>query len=172
MEEQELRRAFFRGYRQGDVELALARNTLKREQLQMEVDALRARSTAMQTEITDLHRRVDDHRRREHELNMALDDERARRDALESRAQGIVADAEQRAAAIRTQALLSVGELQQQVEQLLGLRAGLSTALKRVTTDIADALDRLAAAPARAIEHPPPIAPPEHVDEIDERFLR
>ena len=173
MEEQELRRAFFRGYRQGDVELALARNTLKREQLQMEVDALRARSTAMQTEITDLHRRVDDHRRREHELNMALDDERARRDALESRAQGIVAEAEHRAAAIRTQALLSVGELQQQVEQLLGLRAGLSTALKRVTQDIADALDRLAAAPARAVEHPPPLAPPaEHVDEIDERFLR
>ena len=49
-----------------------------------------------------------------------------------------------------------MGELQQQVEQLLALRSGLSAALKRVTQDIADSLDRLAAAPARAIETLPP----------------
>ena len=173
MEEQKLRRAFFRGYRQGDVELELARNSLKREQLQMEVEALRARTNAMQTEITDLHRRIDDFRRREHELTAELQDERVRREALESRAHGIVVDAEQRAAAIRTQALVHVGELQQQVEQLLGQRAGLSAALKRVTRDIADSLDRLEAAPARAIDHPPPLArPSEQVEEIDDRFLR
>jgi predicted nucleic acid-binding Zn-ribbon protein len=130
----------------------------------------------MQTEITELHRRIDDYRRRENELMTALDDARDRRDALErdasTRAHAVVAQAEQRAAALRTEGLRQVGELQQQVEQLLGLRAGLSAALKRVTQDISDSLDRLAAAPARAIEQTPQAPSPESVDELDERFLR
>jgi hypothetical protein len=54
---------------------------------------------------------------------------------------------------------------------LLGLRAGLSAALKRVTQDIADALDRLAAAPARALEQIPP-EPRDVADETDPRFTR
>jgi len=174
-EQPDLRRAWLRGYRQGDVELALARATLLREQLQVELDAARARSSAMQTEITELHRRIDDQRRREIELGQALDDLRERRDALErdasTRAQKVLSEAEQRAAALRTEGLRQVGELQQQVEQLLGLRAGLSAALKRVTQDITDSLDRLAAAPARAIEQPV-VPPPETTDEMDERFFR
>ena len=57
---------------------------------------------------------------------------------------------------------------QQQVEQLLGLRAGLSAALKRVTQDISDSLDRLAAAPARAVEQ----IPPQHAPESSDDFAR
>jgi chromosome segregation ATPase len=167
MEDSELRRAWLRGYRQGDVELAIARTTLRREQLQMEVDVLRARTAAMQSEITELHKRVDDHRVREHELTSELDEVRAHRDQLEheasSKAQGIIAEAEERALALKTDGLRQVGELQLQIEQLLALRSGLSTALKRVTHDIADSLDRLAAAPARAVETLPPL--PERVDD-------
>jgi chromosome segregation ATPase len=177
MNQPEFRRAWLRGYRQGDVELAVARATLLREQLQVELDAARARAAAMQTEITELHRRFDDQRRREIELTTALDELRDRRDALErdanQRAHALVAEAEQRAASLRTEGLRQVGELQLQVEQLLGLRAGLSAALKRVTQDISDSLDRLAAAPARAIEQTPPSpSSTETADEIDERFLR
>jgi hypothetical protein len=73
---------------------------------------------------------------------------------------GVIAEAEERALAIKSEGLMQIGELQQQVEQLLALRSGLSTALKRVTQDIADSLDRLAAAPARAIEIPPPVPSP------------
>jgi len=172
-----LRHAWFRGYRQGDVELAVARATLTQEQLQHELEATRARANAMQTEITELHRRVESFRQRETELTTALDEVRQRRDQLErestSRAQQIVGDAEQRAAALRTEGLRQVGELQQQVEQLLGLRAGLSAALKRVTQDISDSLDRLAAAPARAVEQiPPPRQAPPSSDDVDERFAR
>jgi chromosome segregation ATPase len=172
-----LRRAWFRGYRQGDVELAVARATLAFEQLQHELEATRARANAMQTEITELHRRSDVSRQRETELTAALDEVRERREQLErdssNRAQQIVGDAEHRAAALRTEGLRQVGELQQQVEQLLGLRAGLSTALKRVTQDIADSLDRLAAAPARAVEQIPPQQPPaSSSDDVDERFAR
>jgi len=173
-----LRRSWLRGYRQGDVELVVARATLTQEQLQHELEATRARADAMQTEITELHRRVESFRQRETELTTALDEVRQRRDQLErestSRAQQIVGEAEQRAAALRTEGLRQVGELQQQVEQLLGLRAGLSAALKRVTQDIADALDRLAAAPARAVEQIPPMPnpPPLSSDEVDERLAR
>jgi chromosome segregation ATPase len=171
-----LRRAWLRGYRQGDVELTVARSTLVQEQLQHELEATRARANAMQTEITELHRRVDSFRQRETELTSALDEVRERRDQLErdsaSRAQQIVGEAEQRAAALRTEGLRQVGELQQQVEQLLGLRAGLSAALKRVTQDISDSLDRLAAAPARAVEQIPPRRPPASSDDANEHFAR
>jgi predicted nucleic acid-binding Zn-ribbon protein len=177
-DETKLRRAFLRGYRQGDVELALARATLKEEQLELELDATKARATAMQTEITELHRRIDIFMNRERELTATLDELRQRREQMEreadSRAARILGEAEQRAAALRTEGLRQVGELQLQVEQLLGLRAGLSAALKRVTQDIADALDRLAAAPARAVEQVPPTprAPDVTADEAEERFMR
>jgi Skp family chaperone for outer membrane proteins len=130
----------------------------------------------MQTEITELHRRVDSFRQRETELTAALDEVRQRREQLErdssTRAQQLVAEAEQRATALRTEGLRQVGELQQQVEQLLGLRAGLSAALKRVTQDISDSLDRLAAAPARAVEQIPPRQSPASSDDADEHFAR
>jgi hypothetical protein len=131
----------------------------------MEVDGLRARTAAMQAEITELHRRIDDHRVREHHLTSELDEARARRDQLEIEAEskvvGIIAEAEERALAIKSEGLRQVGELQLQVEQLLALRSGLSAALKRVTQDISDSLDRLAAAPARAVEPlPPPVSAP------------
>jgi chromosome segregation ATPase len=159
MDDSELRKAWLRGYRQGDVELVVARSTLRREQLSMEVDGLRARTAAMQAEIAELHKRIDDHRVREHQLTSELDEARARRDQLEleaeSKVTGIIADAEERALAIKSEGLRQVGELQLQVEQLLALRSGLSSALKRVSEDISDSLDRLAAAPARAIESPP-----------------
>jgi chromosome segregation ATPase len=170
-----LRRAWLRGYRQGDVELAVARATLTHEQLQHELEATRARATAMQAEITELHHRVESYRHRETELANGLEEVRQRREQLErdstSRAQQILTDAEHRAAALRTEGLRQVGELQQQVEQLLGLRAGLSTALKRVTQDISDALDRLAAAPARAVEQIPPQQPlAPSSDDVEESF--
>lgn len=176
MEEQQLRRAWLRGYRQGDVELAVARGTLLREQLQIELDAARARAAAMQVEITELHRRIDDLRKREEELTATVNELRDHRDTMErdatTRARDIVVEAEHRASALRTEGLRQVGELQQQVEQLLALRAGLSAALKRVTQDISDSLDRLAAAPARAIEQiPPQTTEPAH-ELDDERFLR
>jgi chromosome segregation ATPase len=173
-----LRRAWLRGYRQGDVELTVARATLVQEQLQHELEGTRARANAMQTEITELHRRVDTFRQRENDLTMALDELRRRREQLErdstSRAQQIVGEAEQRAAALRTEGLRQVGELQQQVEQLLALRAGMSAALKRVTQDISDSLDRLASAPARAVEQIPPQHQPEAPtsDDMDESFAR
>jgi chromosome segregation ATPase len=174
-EESKFRRAWLRGYRQGDVELAVARATLTHEHMTHELNATRARADAMQVEITELHRRIETFRQRELEMARALDELRERRDQMErevaSRAEQILGDAEQRSAALRTEGLRQVGELQLQVEQLLGLRAGLSSALKRVTADISNALDRLAAAPARAVEEITPPAP-ETQEEFDPGFAR
>jgi chromosome segregation ATPase len=178
-----IRRAWLRGYKQGDVELTVARATLVHEQLQHELGAARARANAMQTEINELHKRVDLFRQREADLTRAMDDVRERREQLErdatTQARQLVTDAEQRAAALRTDGLRQVGELQQQVEQLLGLRAGLSAALKRVTQDISDSLDRLAAAPARAVEqipahkpHTPHTADTPSAEDADEHLAR
>ena len=180
-EETKFRRAWLRGYRQGDVELAVARATLAQEHLTHELNATKARANAMQTEITELHRRIETFRQREADLSRALDEVRERREQVEreasSRAHQIVGEAEQRSAALRTEGLRQVGELQLQVEQLLGLRAGLSAELKRVTQDISDSLDRLAAAPARAVEQIQPNQPHqpqpfETPDDIDPRFAR
>jgi chromosome segregation ATPase len=169
-----LRKAWLRGYKRGDVDLTIARATIAQEQMQHELDGTKARATAMHTEIQELHRRLDALRAREQDLTKTLDELRQRREQLErdadARARSIVGDAEQRAAALRTDGLRAVGELQQQVEQLLGLRSGLSAALKRVTADITDSLDRLAAAPARAIEQTAP--PSKPVNEPDPRFAR
>ena len=73
-----LRRSWLRGYRQGDVELAVARATLLQEQLQHELEATKARANAMQTEITELHRRVETYRQRETEMANSLDEMRGR----------------------------------------------------------------------------------------------
>lgn len=174
-DEPKLRRAWLRGYRRGDVDLALARATIAHEQTQHELEGTKARANAMHAEIKDLHRRLDDLRTKEQQMARTLDELRERREQLEkdadNRARAIIGEAEQRAASLRTDGLKAVGELQQQIEQLLGLRAGLSAALKRVTQDISDSLDRLAAAPARAIEQTPkPAEPP--VSEPDPRFAR
>jgi chromosome segregation ATPase len=189
-EETRLRRAWFRGYRLGDVELAIARATLAREQAQHELAVTKSRVAAMESEISELHRRVDASRRRDLELTTALDEMRERRDQLErsadAHAKQVVADAEQRSAALRTEGLKQVGALQQQVEELLGLRAGLSSSLKQAVQDVTDSLDRLAAAPARAPEQAQEQAPvqerhedeeqeeqlPDLRDDVDPRFTR
>jgi chromosome segregation ATPase len=174
-DEPKLRRSLLRGYKRGDVELALARATITQEQMQHELEGTKARANAMHAEIKDLHRRLDANQTREKELAKHLEEIRERHEQMEreatSQAQSIVDEAKQKASAYRAEGLRQVGELQQQVEQLLGMRAGLSAALKRVTADINDSLDRLAAAPARAIEQPPPAAPPIAPPE-DTRFAR
>jgi chromosome segregation ATPase len=176
-DETTIRRAWLRGYKQGDVKLSIARAALEQEEIQHELSAARARANAMQTEINELHKRVDLFRHPEEELTRGLGEVRERREQVErdakSHARQVIVDAEQRAASLRTEGLQQVGELQQQVEQLLNLRAGLSTALKRATRDISDSLDRLAAAPARSVEQMRPHRPePPSAEDADEQLAR
>jgi chromosome segregation ATPase len=146
-----LRRTWLRGYRRSDVEVAIAQANLQLERLHHENGAARSRAQAMQTEIDELHHRIDGFRRREAELDRALEELRHQRDLLEREAQhrgeAVVAEAETRAASLRTDALRQVSELQEQVEQLLALRASLTAALRKANGEIGQALEDVESAP-------------------------
>lgn len=148
----------FRGYKRSEVDASTARSALRIEQLEYELEGMTQRANAMQIEIRDLHGRIDDMRERESSLAASLNEMRARRDQMEressARAQQLLLDAEERSAALKTEGLRQVGELQRQVEQLLGMRSGLTQALQRLSEDIAGAMARIAAAPATSIDRP------------------
>jgi predicted nucleic acid-binding Zn-ribbon protein len=148
----------FRGYKPAEVDASTARSALRIERLEYELEGMTQRANAMQVEIRDLHTRIDQMRERESSLSISLNEMRARRDQMEressARAQHMLVEAEERAAALRTEGLRQVGELQRQVEQLLGMRSGLTQALQRLSEDIAGAMARIAAAPATSLDHP------------------
>ena len=148
----------FRGYRRSEVDTAKMRSDLRIEQLEYELSNMTQRANAMQVEIRDLYGRIDESRERENSLSASLEEMRARREQMEresaARARQVMLAAEERSAALKTEGLRQVGELQRQVEQLLGMRSGLTQALQRLSEDIAGAMARVAAAPATAIDHP------------------
>ena len=148
----------FRGYRRSEVDTAKMRSDLRIEQLEYELSNMTQRANAMQVEIRDLYGRIDDLRERENSLSGSLDEMRARRDQMdreaETRARQLMLAAEERSATLKTEGLRQVGELQRQVEQLLGMRSGLTHALQRLSEDIAGAMARVAAAPGTEIDHP------------------
>lgn len=151
------RRSFFRGYRRGDVDSAVAGADARAEQLEWALNAATQRSRAMQIEIDELHARVLAVREREEALCRTLDELHAHRELRDRealvRANAVVLEAEERAQLLKTEAIRQVGELQRQVEQLLGMRAGLTQAMRRISEDIAGAMARLATSPATAIDH-------------------
>jgi len=174
-EQPELRRALFRGYRRADVELALARATIARERVALELEATKVRADEAQSEVEVLREQIAEHRRRETELLAALDEMRDRREAIERearlRAEEIIADARERVAGIRTEQLKEVGELQDNVEQLLGLRSGLTATLKRTIQEVGGVLERLAgnggkSEPEDHAPEPAPEHPHEHAPEL------
>jgi chromosome segregation ATPase len=147
----------FRGYRRSEVDAATMRSDLRIEQLEYELSNMTQRANAMQIEIRDLYTRIDELREREKSLSASLDEMRDRREQMEresaGRARQVILAAEERSAALKTEGLRQVGELQRQVEQLLGMRSGLTQALQRLSEDIAGAMARVAVAPTAAIDH-------------------
>lgn len=151
-------RRSWRGYSRSEVDTATARSALRVEQLEFELEGMTQRANAMQIEIRDLHARLDGMREREAAMARSLDELRDRREHMERemqlRARQVLLEAEERASALKSEGLHKVGELQQQVESLLGMRAGMTQALQRLSEDIAGAMARIAASPATAIDHP------------------
>jgi chromosome segregation ATPase len=148
----------FRGYRRSEVDSARMRSDLRIEQLEFELANMTQRANAMQIEIRELYTRIDQMRERESSLSASLEEMRARREQIErestARARQVMIEASERAAALKTEGLRQVGDLQRQVEQLLGMRTGLTRALQRLSEDIAGAMARIAAAPATALDRP------------------
>jgi cell division septum initiation protein DivIVA len=151
-------RRSFRGYRRADVDTFVANAGAAAGRMQQELDAANARAAAMLVEIKDLHDRVDRLREREEAATKKLDEVREQREQLERdarrQAQEVVQEAQERAVLLKSEGLRQVGELQAQVEQLIGMRAGLTQALQRLGEDLAGAMARLASAPATSIDRP------------------
>jgi FtsZ-binding cell division protein ZapB len=157
--EQRLRRARFRGYRRADVETALAHDELVRTSLELDLDEAIRRISALELEVHELNDRVDAGRAREASLAQSLDEVRQRREQTEResrhRADQLLLEAEERAASLKTDGLRQVGELQAQVEALLGMRATFTHTMQQLSEDLAAAMARLAAGPATAIDYRP-----------------
>jgi len=148
----------WRGYKRTDVDLAAARSALRIEQLEYDLEGTIKRADAMQVELKELNVQLDELRTREATLSKSLKDLHERREHIDResalRARQLLLDAEERASKLKSDGLRKVGELQQQVEQLLGMRSGLTQALQRLSEDIAAAMARIAAAPATSIDRP------------------
>lgn len=155
-----LRRAWLRGFRAGDVELALAQYRLERMGLQQELDGSRRRLDDLAAEVRELRERDASVRTREVELVQALSEVRAERERLEAeahnRARELVLDAEARAAEVRSEALRRVEELQRQTDELLALR-------QRLVANVRHAVDEVDAV-VRAVETDVPPARPMVAD--------
>jgi cell division septum initiation protein DivIVA len=104
----------FRGYKRSEVDASTARGALRIEQLEYELGGMTQRANAMQIEIRELHDRIDKLREREASLSTSLNEMRARRDQVEressARAQQLLFEAEERAAALRTDAGAAAAE--------------------------------------------------------------
>lgn len=168
-----LRRTWLRGYRTSDVEIALAQANLGLERLQHENGAARSRAQAMQTEIDELHRRIDAHRRREGELEHAVGELRRERDRLagelEARGPEAQAEVETRVATMRTEMLRQVSELQEQVEHLLALRTSVTAALRKAGGDIGRTLQEVESS---ADDEPLGELGPRPADDLADRLSR
>jgi hypothetical protein len=153
----DFRRAF-RGYRRADVDQFAVNAAAAAGRMQQDFEGANARANAMLVEIRDLHARLDQLRQREASVSRSLDEMREQREQFEreSRRQAteLVQEAQERAVLLKSEGLRQVGELQLQVEQLLGMRAGLTQALQRLSEDLAGAMARLASSPATAIDRP------------------
>ncbi len=154
-----LRRTRFGGFRRGDVEAALAHDQLVVSRLELELHAATQRVNALQLEVAELQARIEAGREREQTLARSLADIQERRDQIDResrrRAEQLVRDAEDVVASLKTDGLRQVGELQGQVETLLGLRTTLTHAMQGLSADLAAAMARLASAPATAIDLQP-----------------
>jgi vacuolar-type H+-ATPase subunit H len=155
----DLRRSRFGGYRRGDVEAALAHERLLRTRLELDLDAATQRIGTLELEIHERQTRIDAGHEREAALTKALDEVRERREQTEResrhRAEQLIREAEESAAAMKTEGLRQVGELQAQVEALLGMRTNYTHTMQQLSQDLAAAMARLAASPATAIDYRP-----------------
>ncbi len=161
-----LRRALFRGYRVGDVQLVVAYFRSGMQRLESEVAQAGARAATLEVELRVLRTRLEDYVRRETEVKQALADVEARALDIEedakARARQVVRDAEEHAARLRTEVLARLTATGRQFEELLAARNAFVEVLRSALGELEPVLGRLdVAAPAAPTERVPEPEQPE-----------
>jgi hypothetical protein len=135
------------GYRREDVEFALAELRLTLRQLDNDLESLRDRNRELEGELQLARNEIESFRGKEHELSqtMAAALRRATEieDGASSRAREIIAQAEEAAMRIRSEASRRIEDSSAQFNELLRLKDNLLDAMRSVVGDFDQAISRV-----------------------------
>src|SRR5262249_10222961 len=132
-------RRFGGGYRREDVELALAELRLTLRQLDNDIETLRGRNRDLENELRNARNQVGPYRAKEHELTQTMAAALRRATEIEdvagARAREIIAQAEEDAARIRSDATRRIEETNSRFNDLLRLKSNLLEAMRGIVGD-------------------------------------
>jgi DivIVA protein len=139
-------RRFGGGYRREDVDFALAELRVTLSRLEHDLESLRDRNRELDGELRVARHEIESFRAKEHELwrTMSASLRRAAEieEGAESRAREIIAEAEEEASRIRSDAGRRVEASSMQLNELQRLKGNLFKALRRVVGDFDRAISR------------------------------
>jgi hypothetical protein len=172
-------RRFGGGYRREDVEFSLAELRLTLRQLDKDLESLRDRNRELESELATARHEIELSRAKERELSQTMSMAFRRAAEIEegasNRAREIIAQAEEAAMRIRSEASRRIEDSSTQFHELLHLRNSLLDAMRGVIGDFNHAITRvergeqvfpgvMQAVPGEAAPHaaaaPPPAAEP------------
>jgi DivIVA protein len=140
-------RRFGGGYRREDVEFALAELRLTLRQLDNDLESLRERNRELEGELQHARSEIDNFRGMEHELSQTMSLALRRANEIEegasSRAREIIAQAEEAAMRIRTEASRRIEDSSAQFDELVRLKDNLVDAMRGVVRDFDQAISRV-----------------------------
>ena len=164
-------RRFGGGYRRQDVETALTEFSLTLRQLDADLAMLRDRNHELERQLSSARNEVESYRAREQELHQTMAAVMRRADEIEegahTRAQEILAQAQDEAAQIRSEANRRIEDTSAQYNELLRLKDTLLGAMRVMLGDFDLAISRVARggsvfpAPAESAQAAPVSTPTE-----------
>jgi hypothetical protein len=135
------------GYRRDDVEFALAELRLTLRQLDNDLQSLRDRNRDLEGELQTARNEIENFRGREYELSQTMASVLRRsaeiEEAASARAREIVAQAEEAAIQIRSDASRRIEDSSAQCNELLRLKDNLLDAMRSVVGDFGQAISRV-----------------------------
>ena len=135
------------GYRREDVEFALAELRLTLHQLDNDLGSLRDRNRDLEGELRTARNEIESLRAKEHELSQTMAAALRRAAEIEegatARAREIVAQAEEAALRIRSEASRRIEDSGAQFDELLRLKDNLLDAMRSVVGDFDQAISRV-----------------------------
>ena len=135
------------GYRREDVEFALAELRLTLRQLDNDLETLRDRNRELEGELAAARTEIESFRAKEHELSQTMAAALRRATEIEeganARAREIIAQAEEAAMRIRSEASRRIEDSSAQFNELLRLKDNLLDAMRTVVGDFDHAITRV-----------------------------